>query len=150
MTPADTLATIQPEDLFGLKFLQGAQLSPDGQGLHAPVLGRVHRQVAPAAADVQQPFAGAEPEFAADVLQLALLGGFEVFGPRVEVGARVLRGARPVRSSRPDRSQTGLKEPRQNGGMGRAGSPLENFAAISGSYSPSFTSAWRAPVKAAR
>ena len=56
---------------------------------HAVVLDRVHDEPAPAAADVEEPFALAQPQLAADVVELLLLRRVEVVVRCAEVRARV-------------------------------------------------------------
>ena len=56
----------------------------------APYSARgVHRQAAPPAADVEQPDAGAQPELAADEVELGLLGGLQADGLVLPDGAGV-------------------------------------------------------------
>ena len=58
-------------------------------GLHAEVLGGVHRHAAPAAADVEEPHAGPQAELAADQVVLRALRVGQRRLRRGEVGARV-------------------------------------------------------------
>ncbi|MCY1243611.1 hypothetical protein D9M72_566350 [compost metagenome] len=48
--------------------------------VHAEALGRVKREAAPAAADVQYAHAGLQPQFAADQVDFGFLGGLEAVG----------------------------------------------------------------------
>ena len=61
----------------------------DADAAHAVVARRVDQQRAPAAADVQQPLAGLQPQLRADELELALLRGLERLAGFREVRARV-------------------------------------------------------------
>src|SRR5437660_721340 len=59
---------------FGLWLTQS-----DAQRFHSIVLGGIHDQTAPATANVQEPLAAAEAQFATEVIQLPLLRSIQVF-----------------------------------------------------------------------
>jgi hypothetical protein len=61
----------------------------DSQRLHAIVLRGIDHQPAPPAPDVHQALARLQPQLAADVVQLTLLGDIDVLVRVGEVGTRV-------------------------------------------------------------
>ncbi len=61
----------------------------DAVHLNAELASGIARQSAPAAADIQQPLAGLEPQLAAQMAQLGLLRLFEILVAGFEIGAGV-------------------------------------------------------------
>ena len=87
---------------------------------HPELRGGVDRQRAPAAADVQQPFALVQPQLAADHVKLALLRSLQRVVGAGEVGTRVGHGRSEYEAEkRLDTSYWWRTRPPQPGTVGR-------------------------------